>query len=544
MTDKEISSHDAQDEPVTTSPDNTPDTNAPEKELLPEAVFDELPDDIRQAATRAGWSDLMAVQAKAMPYLLQGEDLMVQSRTGSGKTGAFLLPALHRIDPDDPFCQVLILVPTRELAKQVGHEARILAGDSGINVVEVYGGVGYKQQTDAFGKGAHLVVGTPGRILDHLMNINLRLDGLHTLIFDEADRMLSIGFYPDMKQIQRYLPDRAPNAFMFSATYPPSVMRLAGEFMHEYEFLSLSSDMVYVASTRHASVDVPRMEKDRALIRLVEIDNPESAIIFCNTKATVEYLATVLQNFGYDAEAITSDLRQTKREKILGRIRDGKLRLLVATDLAARGIDIPNLSHVYLYEPPEDHEIYIHRAGRTGRAGAAGDAVSLVDTMEKVTLDRIAKQYSLDIEERPLPTDEDVEKVVSERLIALIESKMRQVTGLRSERIRRFVRLADELSKNEDEMHLLAMLLDEYYHQSLNAAPPAPPSGSPQKSGDRQSPRRSQGGRGGKSRGNKSRRPQQGASQGQGPSGPDGASGDKPRKKRRRRRRKPAAKAE
>ncbi len=537
MTDQEISPEKNPSDVV------RPAGSAPEPELLPEAVFDELPASIREAALRSGWSDLMPVQSRTMPYLLEGRDLMVQSRTGSGKTGAFLLPALHRIEPDDPHCQVLILVPTRELAKQVAHEARTLAGDTGIRVVEVYGGVGYKQQTDAFHEGAHLVVGTPGRILDHLMNINLRLNKLHTLIFDEADRMLSIGFYPDMKQIQRYL-DHKPDTFMFSATFPPSVKRLGSEFMHDHEFISLSSDMVYVASTRHAYVNVPRMDKDRALIRLIEIDNPDSAIIFCNTKATVEYLATVLQNFGYDAEPMTADLSQGKREQILGRSRDGKLRLLVATDLAARGIDIPNLSHVYIYEPPDDHEIYIHRAGRTGRAGAAGDAISLVDTMEKITLDRIARQYEINIEQRDLPTDEDVEKVVSERLIALIEAKLRAVTGLRSERIRRYVGLAHELGKNEDELHLLAMLLDEYYHQSLHAAPPAPPMEQPRKALQGSG---GYGSGGHKSGGHPKSRAQ--APKGRGPqhSKPAGDSsqstapqGDKPKPRRRRRSRKPA----
>ncbi|MFW5489473.1 MAG: DEAD/DEAH box helicase [Desulfovibrio sp.] len=540
MTDQEISTTDSGRDVSSDASD------MPEKELLPEAVFSELPESIREASVRAGWNDLMPVQAKAMPYLLEGKDLMVQSRTGSGKTGAFLLPALYRIDPDDPVCQVLILVPTRELAKQVAHEARVLSKDTGIHVVEVYGGVGYKQQTDAFREGAHLVVGTPGRILDHLMNINLRLDGLHTLIFDEADRMLSIGFYPDMKQIQRYMPDYKPATFMFSATYPPSVKRLGGEFMHDHEFLSLSSDMVYVASTHHTYVNVPRMEKDRALIRLIEMDNPESAIIFCNTKATVEYLATVLQNFGYDAEAITADLRQNKREQILGRSREGKLRLLVATDLAARGIDIPNLSHVYIYEPPDDHEIYIHRAGRTGRAGAAGNATSLVDTMEKVTLDRIAQQYSINIEECALPTDEDVEKVVSERLIALIESKMRSVTGLRSERMLRFVKLAHELSQTEDEMHLLTMLLDEYYQQSLHAAPPAPPledsRPAPYKSGGKgrgdggRKPRQSSGPKGGP----KSSGPKPGPKGGPKSSGQNSGQSDGDAQRKRRRRRKPS----
>jgi ATP-dependent RNA helicase DeaD len=342
---------------------------APAPGIAPEApapvTLESLSPAQRAAVTAAGWPGLMPVQERAIPYVTQGRDVMVQARTGSGKTAAFVLPLLEILDPAERHCQALVLVPTRELAQQVAREAQMLFGDSGLSVIAVYGGVGYREQMEAFRAGAQLVVGTPGRVLDHLMKRALTLDYLRVLVFDEADRMLSVGFYPDMKAVQRYLPSRLHGAFMFSATYPYNVLRLADEFLRAPELLSLSADQVHVADISHQFCEVPPMGKERRLVRLIELENPSSAIVFCNTKRNVEFVTAVLQRFGYDAEELSSSLTQAKREQVLGRIREGRLRFLVATDVAARGIDIPELSHVFLYEPPEDPESYIHRAGRT-----------------------------------------------------------------------------------------------------------------------------------------------------------------------------------
>ena len=444
----------------------------------------------------------MPVQVRAIPYLLDGRDVMIQARTGSGKTGAFLLPMLERLDPNQATTQALILVPTRELAHQVWHEAEVLCGDSGLRTVAVYGGVGYGPQIDALKQGAHIVVGTPGRILDHLLKRTLVLDHLQLLIFDEADRMLSMGFYPDMREIQSYLPDRPVNACMFSATFPPQVMRTAHQFMHEPEFVSLSSGQVHVAETEHIFYVVPDMGRERSLIRIIEVENPESAIIFCNTKVNVHFVTVVLQRFGYDADELSADLSQADRERVLERVRQGALRFLVATDVAARGLDIPELSHVIQYEPPEDVENYIHRAGRTGRAGAAGVAITLVSRVDKGMLDRAVKHYKLPIVERALPTEEEVETVVAERLTALLEARLRDRDKLQAERSKRFARLARSLMENDEELAIITMLLDDTYQQALHGpvAPPATvrakvaPSPSPVAAGRK--PRR----RGGRSR--------------------------------------------
>jgi ATP-dependent RNA helicase DeaD len=441
---------------------------------LPDVTIEQLPERLRQAAARAGWTTLMPVQARAIPYLLGARNMMIQARTGSGKTGAFLLPMLERLDPRRRHCQALILVPTRELARQVWQEAERLCGGAGLRTVVVYGGVGYDAQIDALKQGAQIVVATPGRALDHLLKRTFTLDDIEMLIFDEADRMLSMGFYPDMKQIQGYLPNRNLHTCMFSATFPLYVMRTAREFIREPEFISLSLDHVHVTDTEHVYYLVRGMDRDRGLIRLIEIENPASALIFCNTKVKVHYVSAVLQSFGYDADELSADLTQKDRERVMARVRQGKLRFLVATDLAARGIDIPDLSHVILYEPPEDPESYIHRAGRTGRAGASGVAISLVSDLEQIDLDRIAKRFGINLQERPLPTPADVEAVVAERVTALLEARLRQRDKLHIERSQRFVPLSRSLAENEDESAIIAMLLDDYYQQTLHAPLPQP----------------------------------------------------------------------
>ncbi len=438
---------------------------------LPAVGIVDLPSALQAAVERAGWSELMPVQSRAIPYLLAGRDLMVQSRTGSGKTGAFVLPIIERIDPQKACCQALLLVPTRELARQVMNETVMLAGNTGARAVALYGGVGYKEQFAALEAGAHIVIGTPGRVLDHLLRGSLTLEALRMIVLDEADRMLSMGFLPDMREVKRYLPERRINGYLFSATFPPHVMRVSSMFLNEPEMLSLSRDFVHVAEVEHLFYNVPAMEKDRALVRIIEIENPASAIIFCNRKTTVNYVTVVLQRFGYDADQLSSDLSQNSRESVLKRVRDRHLRFLVATDIAARGIDIPDLSHVIQYEPPEDHEVYIHRAGRTGRAGAAGVAISLIGGLEGIELSKIAKRYDIDVIERPVPTEEDVAVVVAERTTALLEARLRNRDKLKRERMDRFLPLARNLLANDDEAALIAMLLDDYYQQTLHQHP-------------------------------------------------------------------------
>ena len=455
---------------------NTPDpeasqssdpAGAPTEEKIVEVGVEDLTPAQKQAIDNAGWTKLMPVQARALPVMSDGKDVMVQSRTGSGKTGGFLLPLLDRLDKDEKAAQALILVPTRELALQVAKEAEMLCNPAGFASIAVYGGVRYKAQLEAFRQGAPIVIGTPGRILDHLLRGSLKLDNLRALVLDEADRMLSMGFLPDMKRIREFLPrDHVPTAF-FSATFPPHVVGLASQFLVDPVTLSLSRDHVHVTDTTHLYYRVPALKKDRCMLRIIEVENPANAIIFCNTKVKVNYVTAVLRGFGYDADELSADRSQAAREQVLDRVRDGTLRFLVATDVAARGIDIPALSHVIQYEPPEDPESYIHRAGRTGRAGATGEAITLVAGIEELEIKRIGKRFEIDFEEREAPTEEEVANVVGERTTALLEAALREKDTLQVERMERFKPLARSLG--EDITRLLAMLLDDFYQASSRA---------------------------------------------------------------------------
>ncbi|NBC15923.1 MAG: DEAD/DEAH box helicase [Bacteroidetes bacterium] len=442
---------------------------------LPEATFDGLPDKLQQAMRAAGWTELMEVQRRAVPYILDGRDLIVQSRTGSGKTGAFLLPLFQVLDPHKKETQALVLAPTRELAKQVHHEFERMSAATpetyDLSTALIYGGVKYGPQIRALKAGAQVVIGTPGRILDHIGRNNLKLGSLRVFILDEADEMLSMGFYPSMKKIKRHLPEER-QSYMFSATMPPKVRSLGREFLTDPGFLMLSSGNISVDAIEHRYYLVKPQEKDRALIRLIEMENPESALVFANTKREVSYLTQFLKNYGHHADEISGDLSQKDREKAMGRIREGDLRFLVATDVAARGIDISDLSHVFVYDVPQDPEYYVHRSGRTARAGKTGTAIALATIEDRHRIESISRRYGFEIAEHELPTEEEVATRIAERMTVVLEERMRQKSNLERERLERFVPVVRELSREEPE--LLAMLIDEIYHKRMHRPPEQP----------------------------------------------------------------------
>lgn len=445
----------------------------PEQKLEPWTIGD-LPDTVRSAAEKMGWTKLMPVQSSASPYLMAGRDMIVQSRTGSGKTGAFLIPLLLRIDPEAHFPQGLILVPTRELALQVYGEFENLSVNLGLQGALLYGGVGYGKQLEDLKKGAQVVIGTPGRVLDHIGRRSLNAGKVSTLVFDEADEMLSMGFYPDMKELRRYLP-RERRTWMFSATMPYKVQMLAEEFMRAPEFLSLSVGHESVETMEHRWYNAPTMEKDQILIRLIEMERPDSAIIFCNMKSDVEYVANVLKGRGYNAEMLSGDLSQKDRERVMRGIRDNRIRFLVATDVAARGIDISDLSHVFLYDIPKDQELYLHRAGRTARAGNTGMVLSLVGDMgEKTMLKKIGRKYGIEFVEMPTPTDEQVAERIGERLLICLEDRWRNLTAGEQSRTARLEPVVASFGESENGRQLMAMLLADLYRETFNAPQSGP----------------------------------------------------------------------
>ncbi len=459
-----------------------------------EFTFSSLPGPLARNIAEMGWKEPMPVQTQAIPPLLEGRDVVVQSRTGSGKTGAFGIPLVLNVDPSREEVQGLVLVPTRELAEQVHEVIKDLSAGMGVRTVAVYGGVGYGPQIEAFEKKVHIVVATPGRLIDHLQSRRLSLRGVKLLVLDEADEMLSMGFFPSMVRILRYLPEKRQTS-LFSATIPRSVRALVRRFTTDPVELFLSSDIMHVEEVEHVYYVVDAMEKDRTLLKLIEMDNPPSALIFCNTKRETEYLGAFLQNFGYDGDYISGDLSQKERDRVMKALKEGKLRFLVATDVAARGIDISDLEYVVLYSLPQAHENYIHRAGRTGRAGGGGVAVSLVSPYEELELQKRARQYGLKLVRKDPPTEEDVQRKVAERVRVMLEERFRELTRMDKERIARFLPLTDEMARLEESRGVFAMLLDRFYRETLRG-PLLPPEEKVTVEEKEKVPKRPKGGRG------------------------------------------------
>jgi len=429
---------------------------------LPELRLDQISPDLQKVIRANGWNDLMLVQKKAMPYLLNAQDLIVQSKTGSGKTGAFLLPMLEVIEKSHAMPQLLIMTPTRELALQVYQEAVKFGEPLGIRSVAVYGGVAYGPQIDAFKNGVHIVVGTPGRLLDHILNGNLNLKSIRDLVLDEADEMLSMGFYPDMKRINSLIPrDRC--TYLFSATMPVNVRRLASEFMRKPLFLSLCATEISVSSMEHVYYVVDPQEKDRALFQIIELENPESAIVFCNTRRDTSYVYEYLKARGMRAGIISGEISQKDRQKVIRDLKEGSVRILVATDVAARGIDIQGITHVFMFDHADDPEVYVHRSGRTARAGNSGQAISIVGMIEEMALKNTAAKFDIPFIKKSLPPPEKLEAVIRERTTVFLEQELRGLKQADKAGAKRMLPLIDHLISSDDEKIVLGMILHQFY---------------------------------------------------------------------------------
>ncbi|HEY5952210.1 MAG TPA: DEAD/DEAH box helicase, partial [Kofleriaceae bacterium] len=391
----------------------TNDTTESTSEIPTEPVEPKLPSfddlglhpDVKLALDDMGYFAPTPVQTAVFGPVSAGKDLLVQSRTGTGKTTAFGLPLINRLVPAHRQPQALILAPTRELALQVSRELTQIGKHRGILVEAVYGGAPIGKQIKALRDGVHIIVGTPGRVLDHIGRRTLDCKTISTFILDECDEMLSMGFLEDIERITSNLPDKH-QTLLFSATMPDEVTRYSRRHMTNPEQISLSRDSISVNEIHHAYYIVSGIARSRDLLKILYAEEPESAIIFCNMRDETTMVAKILQKQGLDAEPLSSDLSQSDRERVMGRMKAKTLRFLVATDVAARGIDISNLSHVINYSVPESPEIYVHRTGRTGRAGKKGTALSMVGPRELGNFRYVRLQFGIKPEERLLQKDD------------------------------------------------------------------------------------------------------------------------------------------
>jgi len=371
-----------------------------------------------------GYETPTPIQASAVPALLDGRDVVGLAQTGTGKTAAFALPILQRLDPQRKETQALVLAPTRELALQVCEAVTAYAARvPGVRVLPVYGGQGYGAQLSGLERGAHVVVGTPGRVIDHLDRGSLDLSALDHLVLDEADEMLAMGFAEDVERILADTPEYKQVA-LFSATMPAQIRRLAKRYLHDPVDIATPAATTSTATVRQRWIQVSHHAKLDALTRILEVESGDAMIVFVRTKQATETLAEKLRSRGFAASAINGDLVQAQRERTINALKSGSLDLLVATDVAARGLDVDRITHVVNYDIPHDPEAYVHRVGRTGRAGRTGEAILFVTPRERRLLAAIEKVSGRPVEEMTVPSVDEVNERRAVRFAQAITDSM------------------------------------------------------------------------------------------------------------------------
>ena len=360
------------------------------------------------AIQKKGFEEPSAIQALTIPVMLENKkNIIAQAQTGTGKTAAFGLPLLDMIDPNKKGVQALVLTPTRELAIQVSEEIHSLRGEKQIRTIPIYGGQSIDQQLRRLKNGVHIVVGTPGRVIDHLKRRTLNLKYIDHLVLDEADEMLNMGFIEDMEEIMKHTnPEK--RTLLFSATMPDRIRDLAKTYMSDYELLKAKKENITTDLTEQIYFEVKASDKFDALCRIIDFEDHFYGLVFCRTKMDADDLVSKLLSRGYDAEAIHGDISQSQRERTLNRFKKRSINILVATDVAARGIDVSDLSHVINFALPHDPESYVHRIGRTGRAGKEGTAITFITPSEYKKLMMIQRVAKTNIKRSNVPTAEDI----------------------------------------------------------------------------------------------------------------------------------------
>lgn len=376
-----------------------------------------LDDRILRAVADMGFEETSPIQGQAIPVALEGKDLIGQAQTGTGKTAAFGIPLLEKIDPKVKKLQAVVLCPTRELAIQVAEEIRRLAKYMhGIKVLPVYGGQEIVKQIRSLKDGTQVIIGTPGRVMDHMRRKTIRTEEVHTVVLDEADEMLNMGFLEDMETILGQLPENR-QTMMFSATMPPAILEIARKFQNNPETVKVVKKDLTVPKVTQYYYEVKQKNKVEVLSRLLDLYAPKLSVVFCNTKKGVEEVVEALQGRGYFAEGLHGDLKQIQRDRVMNSFRNGKADILVATDVAARGIDVDDVEAVFNYDVPQDDEYYVHRIGRTGRAGREGKAFSLVVGKEVYKMRDIQRYCKTRIIPQAIPSLNDITSIKVDKVL-------------------------------------------------------------------------------------------------------------------------------
>ena len=392
------------------------DINKKEDEV--QVRFDDsgIDERIIRAVTDMGFEFMSPIQKAAIPVMMLGVDIIGQAQTGTGKTAAFGIPLLQKIDPDNKHLQAVVLCPTRELAMQAADDIRDFARYmSGIKVLPVYGGQDISRQIRALSQGVQIVVGTPGRVMDHMRRHTMKLGDVRVLVLDEADEMLDMGFREDIETILKEMPEERQTA-LFSATMPEPILQITRKYQKNARFIKMTPKEITVAAIEQSFYRVPLKLKEEVLIRLMDYYNPARSLIFCNTKRMVDVLSESLKGKGYLCDGLHGDLSQNQRDAVMNLFRSGRINILIATDVAARGIDVSGVEAVFNYDIPEDIEYYVHRIGRTGRAGKSGKSFTLVGSREMYKLRDIERICHTRIEERKVPSAKEITRVKSQKV--------------------------------------------------------------------------------------------------------------------------------
>ena len=385
-----------------------------------------LSEEIQKAVRYMGFEEASPIQAKAIPAMISGIDLIGQAQTGTGKTAAFGIPLLEKVDPKLKKLQAIVLCPTRELAIQVADEIRKLSRYMhGIKVLPIYGGQDIVKQIRSLKSGTQIVIGTPGRVMDHMRRKTMKLDFVHTVVLDEADEMLNMGFREDIEFVLSGVPEERQTV-LFSATMPKPIMEITKKFQNNAKVIKVTKKELTVPNIEQYYYDVKPKKKEEVLSRLLDIYSPRLSVVFCNTKKQVDLLVNALLGRGYFAAGLHGDMKQEQRDRVMQGFRTGKTEILVATDVAARGIDVDEVEAVFNYDLPQDDEYYVHRIGRTGRAGREGRAFSFVSGKEVYKLKEIQRYCKTKIYAQKVPSLNDVANTKMENILDDVERVIEQ----------------------------------------------------------------------------------------------------------------------